>query len=433
MRRWQIMAKQDYAPGRESWLNAGRELGFPVADANGPQIKSFTPLEFTKKFGRRVSSYVGYIEPIMQRRQNLKIIMNVSATRVIFDGNKAVAVEYVEGNVTESGPTVLAFSRKEIIVSAGAYGSPSLLMRSGIGPTDALSAAGIPVRRNLPVGIGLQNHPVVPLQIIINDTSVIMNNTIELTPENLRRFYEYGEGPFTLTSGLSGQAFSASGVATRDGRPEWPDMQFTTGSTSVVLSDILDSNEGMPTLAAYAYLVRPKSRGFVRIRSNNTFDMPIVDFRYLTHADDKRVILEGVKFALRIVETTNSYRKIGAHLSDQPLDACAHLPFRSDEYWLCYIGQLSASTNHPVSTCRMGRGAGDPDAVVDSELRLIGHEGIRVVDSSIMPAVPNANTQAPTYAIAEKGSELIINTWKNFEKPKWGRSFQNGNGNNRRG
>ncbi|CAL8124704.1 unnamed protein product [Orchesella dallaii] len=416
------VSRQDYAPGKDTWLNAGRELGYQVADANGPQIISFAPLEYTRRFGRRMNSFEGYIQPIMGRRRNLKIITNVSATRLIFDGNKAVAVEYIEGNgtTTENTTPMLAFSRKEIISSAGAYGSPSLLLRSGIGPIDTLQQAGIPQRYNLPVGIGLQNHPIVPLQIIINDTSVTTNYSLELTPQNLQRFYQFGEGPFTLTAGLSGQAFDASQIAKADGRAEWPDMQFSTGSTSVVLSDMLHSTRGQPTLSIYSYLVRPKSRGTVRIRSSNVFDMPSIDFRYLTHEDDKKVMLEAVKFSLRIVETTDSYRRVGAHLSSKPLATCAHLPFRSDEYWYCYIGQTTASTNHPVSTCRMGRGSDDPDAVVDSQLRLIGHEGIRVVDSSIMPVIPNANTQAPTYAIAEKVSELIVKTWENFGREKSG-------------
>jgi len=196
-----------------------------------------------------------------------------------------------------------------------------------------------------------------------------MNQSLELTPENLQRFYQFGEGPFTAAAGASGQAFSTSEIAKGEGTPGWPDMQFSSGSTSVVLSDLLSSNGRQPTISVYAYLTRPKSRGTVRIRSDNVFDMPIVDFRYLTHPDDKKVLLEAVKFALRIVETTNSYKRVGAHLNDMPLTACSHLTFRSDDYWLCYIGQLSASTNHPVSTCRMGRGAGDLDAVVDPQLR----------------------------------------------------------------
>lgn len=180
-----------YAPGLSTWLEAGKQLGFPVADPNGPQRISFAPFEYSKRFGRRVSCYEGYLRPIMHSRKNLKVVTGVVVSRVTFEGKRATGVTY---KVNGTGSEFFVRARKEVIVSSGVIESPAILMRSGVGPKEILRKAGIPAVKYLPVGENLHDHVCVILPILVNKRHPVFNFWRDLTPENWRIFNETGEG-----------------------------------------------------------------------------------------------------------------------------------------------------------------------------------------------------------------------------------------------
>lgn len=158
------------------------------------------------------------------------------------------------------------------------------------------------------------------------------------------------------------------------------------------------------------FIVRPKSRGTIQLNTTNYLADPLVDFGYMTDESDEDVMLEGIKLMLRFFEETPQFQRHGARLPPTPLPACAHLGFRSDNYWRCVITQTSGSGSHAAGSVRLGHEQ-DRNAVVDPRLRVIGTENLRVADCSIMPEVVNANTQFAAYVIAEKVSEDILTTW----------------------
>lgn len=415
------VSRSSYAPGLEQWLQAGRFLGYPIADPNGPQQVSFTPVEFTKKFGRRVSSYTGYLRPLLNSRlrPNLKVIVKAEVKRVIFAGNNAVGVMYSERDNEASlfGQTTFVRARKEIIISAGVINSPVILMKSGIGPQNVLSSARIPALKVLPVGRNLQDHMVFRLSIVLGNRSATFIPERDLTPENFRLYNRTGDGPYSSYQGTPGQAFTAS---TRSSREDWADIQISflqsPGGASVLTGGNQDQDIELAPwevlVSCAVYLVGPKSKGYLTLNNTNLDSGdPKINFRYLSHPDDIEVLLEATKTALSIFEETPIYRRMGVRYPPNPLEACSHWQFRSDNYWRCVIRHQAGSGSHGCGTCKMGR-EDDPEAVVNTELKVFGFENMRVVDASVMPRVTNANTQAAVYVIAEKAADMILKKWR---------------------
>ncbi|CAL8117910.1 unnamed protein product [Orchesella dallaii] len=417
------VSRPKYAPGLERWLEAGQSLGYPVADPNGPQLLSFTPVEFSKRFGRRVSSYRGYIQPYLSTRRNLRVIANAEANQIIFDGNRAVGVRYLR-NSTFGMQTAVAWVRNEVIISAGVMESPTLLMRSGIGPTNVLNAAKVRQIRNLPVGQNLQDQVAVFVNIIIGNRSEVRIPERDLTPETLALYNRTGDGPYSSGLGTAGQAFIRSTVRTTDTIKDWADIHLwpmhASGAESVGefagLEEPDDITESEARIVIPVYLGRPSSRGTVTLNPQNVSGNPLVNFNYLSHPEDIEVLVDAIKTTLRIYEETAAYRRIGARYSKNPDVGCRDVQFRSDDYWRCFVRQNTGVGLHAGGTCRMGRGPRDPQAVVDTSLRVIGIEGLRVADTSIMPSVTNANTQAAAYVIGEKAADMILNRWKSDRK-----------------
>ncbi|ODM93744.1 Glucose dehydrogenase [FAD, quinone] [Orchesella cincta] len=402
-----LITNQSYAPGLETWLEAGIALNYSVADPNGPQKISFTPIEYNKRAGRRISSYTAFIKPFENSRSNLKVVTRAYATELVMEGNKAVGVKYNNSN----NEIISVYATKEVIVSAGAYGSPMLLMKSGIGPKEVLESSGIPLIKELPVGNNLQDHPIVPIQLIINNKSLLFDPVRDLTPENLELYQREGVGPYTTTAGLFAQAYVASTVATAEGEEDWADIQFSMYAQTF-LTGLPDVNLGSweAPIFAYPYLGRQKSRGTVKLDPTNINNQPLIDFNFLSDPRDFQITIDSIQMTMKIMEETVPYRFLGARYPPVPLTVCQHLHFRSEEYWECYVKQMLVGGNHPVGTCKMGVST-DPEAVVDSKLRVIGIDGLRVVDASIMPVITNANVQAAIFAIGEKGADEILKEW----------------------
>lgn len=178
-----------YAPALNDTLEAGRFLGFPTADANGPQRISLTPVEYSMRFGRRISSYEAYIRPNLGRR-NLNVMTDAEVERILFKGNRATGVVYTSA----SGQSVTVNARKEVIVSAGVVNSPVILMRSGIGPRDVLRKVGIPIVKELPVGRNAHDHCAIWIRFILRNSSEVFSSQRDLTPENFRYYKQFGDG-----------------------------------------------------------------------------------------------------------------------------------------------------------------------------------------------------------------------------------------------
>lgn len=217
------------------------------------------------------------------------------------------------------------------------------------------------------------------------------------------------------------QAFAASTKADDSRRRSlgWADIQLkfmqSAGSASYPGLPGLTKNDlsdGEVAVTGIVSLVRPKSRGRITLNTTDLNSDPLVDFQYLSDGRDMDVILEGIKFLLKVYEETPSYQRHGARYPNAVLPACNHLSFRSDDYWKCYARQVSSSGFHGAGTCRFGSSIQDPRTVVDSTFRVVGVENLRVADASVMPEVVNADTQAAVYVIAEKVSEDILRRWE---------------------
>jgi choline dehydrogenase len=324
----------------------------------------------------RCSAAVAYLHPALER-PNLTVFANSLALKVLFEHRRAVAVL-----VKRPGePEMTLRADREVILSAGAYESPKLLMLSGVGPAAALPLFGIEVVEDLPVGQGLQDH----LMTVINYLTDVESLMTALSPANLELLQTEGRGPLTSNIGEAGGFFR-----TRDDL-QAPDVQFH-------VAPVLFHQQGLGVPDRHALTIgpcvlAPTSRGSVSLRSANPESAPRIVHGYLTTPEDRASILAGQRIALAIAR--------------QPaLKAVITGPFEvpeseSDEDLSAFARRTAMTLYHPTSSCAIG-------SVVDPELRVLGLENLRVVDASVMPSVPRGNTNAPTIMIAERAAELIL-------------------------
>jgi choline dehydrogenase-like flavoprotein len=296
--------------------------------------------------------------------------------RVVFEGDRAVGVELVREGVRE---TVRA--EREVILSAGAYQSPVLLMLSGIGPAEELAPFGIQMREDLPVGRNLQDHCMVNVNYLTDEPGLFGI----FTPENFALLEEEGCGPLCSNYPEAGGFFR-----TRRDLPA-PDVEFHFSAAPLV-----DEGLAPPTDHGYCFgpvIVKPSSRGSVRLRAPLPDSKPRVLCNFLATDDDRASMIAGVRIALEIAAQPALKAIEREPLSVPVSDSEADI--------LEWVTRAAQTVYHPTSTCAMG-------AVVDSELRVYGTQGLRVVDASVMPTITRANTHAPTVMIAEKAADLIL-------------------------
>ncbi|HEX4605801.1 MAG TPA: choline dehydrogenase [Candidatus Angelobacter sp.] len=373
-------------PLSDAFIAAGEDAGFQRnPDFNGASQEGFGLYQVTQSEGKRHSTAAAFLHPVMSRK-NLTVRTDVHVFGIYFEGKRAAIVSFQQG----SG-SVQERAEREIILCAGAVGSPQLLMLSGVGPAENLRHMDIPVVCDLPgVGKNLQDHPA--SAVVYECTRPVSLANAE-DYSNMMRYLMFKKGPLTSNVAEAGAFIKTSAAS------PVPDLQFHFGVGYFV-------EHGFQQIQGHAFtfgptLLHPRSRGEIRLRSSNPLDAPLIRANYYTESQDLEVMLQGVKLARTLAATKafDVYR--GAELHPGP-------EAKDDAALRAHIAKFTETLYHPVGTCKMGT-ATDTAAVVDSELRVFGVEGLRVVDASIMPSVIGGNTNAPTIMIAEKAADLIKN------------------------
>jgi choline dehydrogenase len=373
----------------EAFIEGAVEHGIPRnPDYNGKVQEGVAYAQRTILNGRRMSAARAFLHPAASRK-NLNVRTSAHATEIVFEGKRAVGVRYRKGG--RGGPEVEVRARREVILSGGAFNSPQLLQLSGVGPAALLKRLGIPVRHELPgVGENLRDHYAPRFVARVKNNERVRG--LKLVGEVLK-WAVTRKGVLSLSPTLVYCFWrSEPSVAISDIQ-----LTFTPASYKEGVQSQLEDEPGM-TVASWQQ--RPESRGWVRLRSADPFEPPIIQPNYLADEGDRKVLLGAMKLA----------RKLLASRPLQPYYAYEDYPgpnVKTDAELLAAARQRGTTTFHPMGTCRMGP-ASDPTAVVDDELRVRGLEGLRVVDASIMPTMLSANLNAATMMIGEKASDLIL-------------------------
>lgn len=366
------------------FLRAAEAAGIPyIDDYNGPEQDGCALVQVTQKGGRRWSTAKGYLRPAMGR-DNLEVVTHAQVERVEIRGGRAVGVRYRD----KRGREHVASADREVILAAGAIGSPQLLMLSGVGPAGELRAHGIDVAADVPgVGRNLQDHPYVVSVWHVEGGGSLADAE---HPKYLAQWLLRGTGP--LTSSVA-EAFAF--VRTRPGLPA-ADVQLHFAPAYFVNHGFEEYDHD--AITSGPVLITPKSRGEVTLRSADPRATPKILTNTLAEPDDLRALVEGIRISREIVRQQPladvATREIypGADLGDDDLEGDVR---RRVE--LLY---------HPVGTCRMGSET-DEMAVLDPQLRVRGVEGLRVADASVMPVIPGGNTNAPAIMVGERAADLI--------------------------
>ena len=361
----------------EAFLRAGQEWGMPYnPDFNGREQAGVGYYQLTQRDARRSSAATAYLRPAMGRG-NLAVRTGVQVRRIVVEGGRAVGIETMAGEVLRAA--------REVILTAGAIGSPRLLMLSGIGPAAHLKSVGVPVVHDAPgVGGNLQDH--VDLSVLAECTGPHSYDPVKRLDRTVLAGLQY----LLFRSGpVASSLFETGGFWFADRSQTWPDIQFHFGQGSGIEKGIASVNGSGITLNSA--LLRPMSRGTVRLASGDPAAAPLIDPNYWADPHDLAMSLKGLQMA----------REILAQPALKPWLRREVLPGTDDPAALFdYACRMAKTDHHPVGTCAMGD-------VVDADLRLRGIAGLRVCDASIMPRVPSCNTNAPTIMVAEKGADLI--------------------------
>jgi len=373
-------------PLYKAFIDAGVEAGyFPTDDYNGRQQEGFGAMHMTVKDGVRCSTSNAYLRPAMSRG-NLTVITHALVHKVLLENKTAVGVRY-----ERKGKVVDVKVNKEVILSAGSIGSPHLLQLSGIGPKDVLADAGIEVAHDLPgVGQNLQDHLEFYFQFKCKQP-ISLNGKLGVWDKFL-----IGTRWILTKKGLGAtNHFESCGFIRSKANVEWPDLQYHFLPAAM-------RYDGQEAFAGHGFQVhighnKPKSRGSVKVVSNDPKAHPHISFNYLEHEDDRAGFRACVRLTREIIHQSafDEYRgdeiQPGAHIqTDEEIDA--------------FVRSNVESAYHPSCSCKMGV---DDMAVVDPDTRVRGVSGLRVVDSSIFPTIPNGNLNAPTIMVAERAADII--------------------------
>ncbi len=372
----------------DAFRDAAAQAGIPpIDDFNRGDNEGCAYFEVNQRRGVRWTAAKAFLHPIAHR-PNLKVVTEAHAQRIEFEGRRAVGVHFLQG-----GEPRYATARAEIVLAAGAIGSPQLLQLSGVGPGRYLSSLGIPVVHDLPgVGGNLQDHLQLRMVYKLRNARTLNTMAASLWGKALMglEYYLRKRGPLTM-------APSQLGLFARSG-PEQERANVEYHVQPLSLEKFGENLHDFPAMTASVCNLRPTSRGHVRIRSPHATDSPEILCNYLSTPEDRKVAADSIRLTRRI------------------MSQAAMEPFHPEEYrpgpqvqeqadLELAAGDIGTTIFHPVGTCKMGK---DPAAVVDARLRVHGIEGLRVADASIMPTITSGNTNSPTIMIAEKAAEMIL-------------------------
>ena len=370
----------------DAFIAAADQVGIPrTDDFNGASQEGAGYYQMTARHGRRWSTARGYLRPA-RKRPNLRVVTEALSSRVLFEGRRAVGVEFLQG-----GEKRTARARREVILAAGAFASPQLLQLSGVGPAWLLRERGIPVVADMPVGEALQDHLQVRM-VFKCRKACTLNDEVASFGRKLGmglRYALWRKGSLAVSAGYAGLFFRT------DKRLATPDIQshfliFSTDKMGTTLHP-------WSGFTASVCQLRPESRGFVRVKSADPREAPSIQPNYLKEELDRRTVVAGLHRLREVMRATPLEPYVAAEAEPGPGVA-------DDAALLQYARERGTTIYHPTCTCRMGK---DPAAVTDERLRVRGFERLRVVDGSVMPSVVSGNTNAAIVMIAEKASDMI--------------------------
>ncbi len=373
----------------EAFLNACVEQGVPITkDYNGACQFGCAPAQVTQINGERCSAARAYISPHLVR-PNLTVITGAHTQRLVLDGKRAIGAEFIK-----EGSTQQVKARREVILSGGAYGSPQLLMLSGIGPAAHLRQFGIPVVHDLPgVGQNLHDHVTTVLIYRTQRREATFGLSLSGLVSIVRSIFEWRkQRKGIITSNVAeSQAFIYA-----DQNEKAPDIQLAL--CNGIVDDHTRKNHFGHGYTLHVTLMRPKSRGSVTLRSADANDAPLIDPNFLSDPSDMATLINATRIGYKIMQS----QAFSAYRGEMLYPSDFSDPLQIEQF----IRDHADTEYHPCSTCKMGP-ANDPMAVVDVNLRVYGIENLRVVDASIMPQLISGNTNAPTIMIAEKAAALM--------------------------
>lgn len=397
---------------------AAFELGFKeIFDANAEEHIGYHTCMGTLDKGTRCSPAKAFLVPA-KNRPNLHIIKNAHVTKInVSPKNVVTSVDFI----VKDSQKLTATIKKEVILSAGAINSPQILMLSGIGPKAELKKHNIPLKADLPVGENLQDHAIVPIFFTFHK-STATNLDIKELADYLYMYVNHKIGPFAALGATDLIGF----VNTVNDTDPFPDVQYhhfmykkQTADLKIALdmfgfddrisASISKGNHDQEVLCIFVTLLNPKSIGNIKLKSSDPFDAPVINANYLKEQEDVETFIRGIRILLKMLTTKTFESHEGKELHID-IPECDAMKTNSNEYWECYVRYMTTTIYHPIGTAKMGP-ASDPEAVVDSRLRVNGVKGLRVIDASIMPTIPSGNTNAPTIMVGEKGSDMIKEDW----------------------
>jgi len=376
----------------DDFVKTGSELFGFNDDFNGAEQEGVGYYQTTQKDGKRCSAAKAYLVPALER-ENLTVMTDTNVNKILFENKKAVGVECID----KDGKVLIINANKEVILSSGAFGSPQILLRSGIGPLGEIVKHDIEHIHELPgVGKNLQDH--------IDYLSVHKYNSIELIGFSLKSiFYKFPleiiKYIFAKVGLFTSTVAEAGGFIKTNNKKDIPDIQLHFAPAMVI--DHGRTSVWGHGLSCHVCLLRPKSRGEVTLKSSDPFEDPLIDPKFLSHPDDVTDLVEGYKKMMTILNKSPVSKYTSSHVQ-RPID------LNDNEDIEQAIREEADTVYHPVGTCKMGS---DEMAVVDHNLKVHGINGLRVVDASIMPTLIGGNTNAPTIMIGEKASDIILEHW----------------------
>uniref|UniRef100_A0A1I8PWX7 Glucose-methanol-choline oxidoreductase N-terminal domain-containing protein n=1 Tax=Stomoxys calcitrans TaxID=35570 RepID=A0A1I8PWX7_STOCA len=408
----------------DAYVKAAQEAGHRKTDYNGESQMGVSYVQATTQNGRRHSAFASYIQPIRNSRRNLHIVTMARVTKVLIDVDtqKAYGVRLLYRNTLY---TIRA--RKEVILSAGAFNSPQILMLSGIGPRDNLEAIGVPLVKELPVGKLMYDHMCHFGPTFTTNTT---GNTFFVSQTRPGLFSSYFRGdPSTVLSSIGGVETLTFAKTPQSQEPsDMPDVELISVAGSLASDQGTGLMQGAnfrqdiytkvyePLYNAqqdhFSFLImqfHPKSVGRLWLRTRNPLEWPRINPKYFHNSEDVEHILAGIKEVIRISQMP-ALQRLATRLHDLPVPGCEEHTFGSDDYWRCSIQVMSYTLHHQVATCRMGPDT-DDSTVVNAKLQVHGIAGLRVADTSIIPFPPTCHTNAASFMIGEKAADMIRAQW----------------------